>query len=98
MGYSSLNYLRHVPVDLVKIDRTFIAEIGKSPAAEEIVLAIIRLSKALGLQTLAEGVESRTQLDWLASVGCDLAQGFYVGRPMGIEAAVEQYARQRHLS
>jgi diguanylate cyclase (GGDEF)-like protein/PAS domain S-box-containing protein len=98
MGYSSLNYLRHVPVDLLKIDRTFIAEIGKSSAAEEIVLAIIRLSKALGLQTLAEGVESRTQLDWLVSVGCDLAQGFYVGRPMGLELAVEQYAtQQRHL-
>lgn len=89
MGYSSLSHLRQVPVDLIKIDKTFTAGIGQGDVSEEILQAILQLAGAFGLKTLAEGVENRSQLDWLARNGCNYAQGYYVGLPMGPDQAVE---------
>jgi diguanylate cyclase (GGDEF)-like protein/PAS domain S-box-containing protein len=76
-GYSSLSYLRRFPVDLVKIDRAFIAGVGIDPAADAIVAAVTNLSHALGLTVIAEGVESEEQLVAIRALGCDRAQGFY---------------------
>jgi diguanylate cyclase (GGDEF)-like protein/PAS domain S-box-containing protein len=76
-GYSSLSYLRRFPVDVVKIDRTFVAGVGVDPAADAIVAAVINLSHALGLSVVAEGVETEEQLVAIRALGCDRAQGFY---------------------
>jgi diguanylate cyclase (GGDEF)-like protein len=80
-GYSSLGYLKRFPVDLLKIDRTFIDGLGTDPDDGAIVLAIVSLARALRLDVVAEGVESPGQLDALQRLGCDAVQGFLLGRP-----------------
>jgi EAL domain-containing protein (putative c-di-GMP-specific phosphodiesterase class I) len=75
-GYSSLAYLKEFPVDLLKIDRSFVGGLGDTPADGQIVAAVVDLAHALGLRTVAEGVENEAQLEELRSRGCDLAQGF----------------------
>lgn len=79
-GYSSLNYLRHLPVDRLKIDKTFILELEQDGNAA-IVKASIVMAHALGLKVVAEGVETPRQLESLRRMGCDLAQGWAIGRP-----------------
>ena len=80
-GYSSLSHLRLLPIDMLKIDRSFIKEIGVNADSTAIVGAVIRLAGALGLSCVAEGVEEREQLNWLASMGCEMAQGYYLAMP-----------------
>ena len=86
-GYSSLAYLRQFPVDSLKIDRTFITGLGRSREAHALTHTLIQLGKALGLKTLAEGVEESEQVRALQREGCDLAQGFLFARPMGARRA-----------
>ncbi|MGH9154830.1 MAG: EAL domain-containing protein [Acidimicrobiales bacterium] len=76
-GWSSLLYLRQFPVDLLKIDRSFVAGIGHSPADEAIVAGVVGLAKGLGLTAVAEGVETAEQYFALTEMGCDMAQGFH---------------------
>jgi diguanylate cyclase (GGDEF)-like protein len=80
-GYSSLSYLKRFPVDLLKIDRSFIHGLGTDPEDGAIVLAIVSLAQALRLEVVAEGVEHFHQLEALHSLGCDAIQGFLLGRP-----------------
>ncbi len=80
-GHSSLGYLKRFPVDTLKIDRSFVAGLCHDRDDEAIVTATIRLADALGLKTVAEGVESEEQLEWLREQGCQLAQGFVLARP-----------------
>jgi diguanylate cyclase (GGDEF)-like protein/PAS domain S-box-containing protein len=75
-GYSSLSYLNRLPVDTLKIDRSFMDDSG-SPEGRAVVAAIVALGKALGKGIVAEGVETRHQLDWLKAIGCEEVQGFY---------------------
>ncbi|HEV2362097.1 MAG TPA: EAL domain-containing protein, partial [Acidimicrobiales bacterium] len=84
-GYSSLLYLRQFPFDVIKIDRSFVSGLGTDAEDGAIVEGVIGLAHALGLPATAEGVESAVQLDKLRSLGCDLAQGFLVGRPAPAE-------------
>jgi EAL domain-containing protein (putative c-di-GMP-specific phosphodiesterase class I) len=81
-GYSSLGRLRQLPVDQIKIDRSFVAGLGHSPDAEAIVCAVIRLGRSLGLRVLAEGVETDAQCAFLRAEGCDAAQGFHIAKPL----------------
>jgi EAL domain-containing protein (putative c-di-GMP-specific phosphodiesterase class I) len=81
-GYSSLSYLKGFHLDALKIDRTFIAELMTSEANASIVRATIGLAKGLRLRTVAEGVETRAQADFLVRQGCDVLQGFLFARPM----------------
>src|SRR6202795_65403 len=81
-GYSSLAYLRQFPVDSLKIDRTFITGLALSGEAHALTHTLIQLGRALGLQTLAEGVEQPSQVRQLQHEGCDLAQGFLFARPL----------------
>ncbi|MEZ5145116.1 MAG: EAL domain-containing protein [Acidimicrobiales bacterium] len=81
-GYSSLAYLKRFPVDVLKIDRSFVDGLGEDPEDTAIVSAIISMSRALGLDVVAEGVETLRQLDELRSLGCDRAQGFLFARPV----------------
>ena len=75
-GYSSLSYLNRLPVDTLKIDRSFVSD-SDSPEGCAVVAAIVALGKALGKGIVAEGVETRRQLDWLKAIGCEEVQGFY---------------------
>jgi predicted signal transduction protein with EAL and GGDEF domain len=81
-GVSSLAHLRRLPVDVLKIDRSFIAELGRGEADREIVGGVIDLARRLGMQTVAEGVETEEQLRILRELGCDLVQGFLLARPL----------------
>jgi diguanylate cyclase (GGDEF)-like protein/PAS domain S-box-containing protein len=80
-GYSSLTHLKLLPIDLLKIDRSFVSELGHNPDNTAIVGAVIRLAAALGMTSVAEGVEDEEQAEWLTSLGCELAQGYYFARP-----------------
>jgi len=79
-GYSSLTYLKRFPLDFVKVDRSFVDGLDYDPGCEAIVSAVIGLGRALGLQTVAEGVETAAQLERLRAMGCTGAQGFYFAR------------------
>ena len=81
-GYSCLSYLRRFPIDVLKIDRSFVKEIGTSRDGESIIDAIISLAKSLRLETVAEGVETPAQLNYLLDHGCHVVQGFLFGKPM----------------
>ncbi|MBR2275614.1 MAG: EAL domain-containing protein [Lachnospiraceae bacterium] len=83
-GYSSLNMLRKAPIDVIKIDRFFLDEIMATDRGKIIVESSVRMAKQLGLQVIAEGVETKEQLDFLRDIHCDIAQGFYYAKPMPI--------------
>lgn len=81
-GYSSLSYLHRFPLTTLKIDRSFVAKLGVTLESVAITRAIIQLGHALGIEVVAEGVETPEQLDFLIQEGCDLMQGFLLGRPL----------------
>jgi len=84
-GYSSLAYLGLLPVDAIKIDRSFVAASRSSAEAAVLLNALIQLGKSLQITTLAEGIEDEFQLELLRQARCDLGQGFLLGRPMPAE-------------
>ena len=81
-GYGSLTHLRRLPLTFVKIDQTFVKGLGANQEDERIVSAVVNLAKNLGLRSIAEGVETRGQFDFLRDLGCDQAQGYLIARPM----------------
>ncbi len=81
-GYSSLSYLQQLPIDIVKIDRSFVSRLGADPVAESVVSAVIDLCAALSLTVVVEGIENEAQALMVRSLGCELAQGFHFYRPM----------------
>jgi EAL domain-containing protein (putative c-di-GMP-specific phosphodiesterase class I) len=81
-GFSSLSYLKHFPVDALKIDKTFVDGLGRDSGDAAITAAIVDVAQRLGLVTVAEGVERTDQAEWLTALGCDFAQGYHFARPM----------------
>ena len=81
-GYSSLSYLRSFPFDKIKIDRSFVTDLQSGAPASAIIRAITTLADALGMETLAEGVEFEEQADLLRIEGCQQVQGFFYSRPV----------------
>jgi diguanylate cyclase (GGDEF)-like protein len=88
-GWSSLSYLRHFPIDTLKVDKSFVQEITSDSNAASIVSAVIGMAKSLEHRVIAEGVETRDQLSFLKAEGCDEAQGYYFSRPL----VPQQFAR-----
>lgn len=84
-GYSSLSYLQKLPVDDLKIDRSFVMNMSDSKASKTIVRSIISLAHSLGISVTAEGIETEQTLALLRGAGCDFAQGYFIGRPMPFE-------------
>lgn len=97
-GYSSLAYLKKFPIQLLKIDRTFIKEMDRDPEDRTIVKAIIAMAQALDIKVIAEGVERAEQLDLLKAFGCDLAQGFYFSKPVPAAEFTELLAKKRSFA
>ena len=81
-GYSSLSYLKRLPIDVIKIDRSFITDAGSDVDSAQFVTTIVTLGHALGLSLVAEGIETRDQLGLLRACGCEMGQGYLFGRPM----------------
>jgi len=92
-GYSCLARLKNMPIDSLKIDRAFVSGIGSSKGDETIINAIISMASGMELKTVAEGVETQQQMDYLLRLNCDEAQGYFIGRPMFSEDA-ERFLRE----
>jgi len=84
-GYSSLSYLHELPIDALKIDRSFIGAMGQDERKIKIVQTILLLGKGLGIEVVAEGVETQEQADTLRQMGCERAQGYLFARPVPLE-------------
>lgn len=92
-GYSSLSYLKKLPVDAIKIDKSFVMDMATDTDSAVIVQSTIDLAHDLGLQVVAEGVESQQIYDLLVAIGCDTLQGYHIGRPLPIDA-FEEWLRE----
>lgn len=91
-GYSSLSYLRQFPVTTMKIDRSFVSHLNENTNEFEFIRAIVGLGKSMGLEVVAEGVEQSNQLSLLKQVGCDFIQGYYIDKPMPLDALIERFS------
>jgi EAL domain-containing protein (putative c-di-GMP-specific phosphodiesterase class I) len=85
-GHSSLGYLARFPIDVIKIDQSFVRDIDQDPVKSAIVSAVVALSQAIGSTTVVEGVETLPELEQIQRLGCDMAQGFYFSRPLPASA------------
>jgi diguanylate cyclase (GGDEF)-like protein len=94
-GYSSLAYLREFPVDILKIDQSFVKPLGSDTQAAALLRSITAIADALNLDTVVEGVETQTQVEILTGLGCEVAQGFYFARPATV-ANIERYLLAGH--
>lgn len=93
-GYSSLSYLKKLPLNTLKIDKSFINDIGDRGEGETIIKAIIGLAQGLGMECIAEGVETPRQLTYLINHGCYLIQGYYYSKPLSPDE-LPDYVRQQ---
>jgi EAL domain-containing protein (putative c-di-GMP-specific phosphodiesterase class I) len=93
-GYSSLSYLHQLMVETLKVDRSFVSRVGRAKRGAEMLRAIVSLGHSLGMDVVAEGVETREQLAQLKALGCEYAQGFYFSMPVTAAAAERLIERQ----
>ncbi len=94
-GFSSMSYLQHLPLDSLKIDRGFVADVERNPRNAAICRALLSLGHSMGLVVIAEGVETEGQFDWLVAHGCDQVQGYLLGRPMPLRELLALLALAR---
>jgi len=91
-GFSSISHLARFPIDVLKIDRSFVSKIGEDEQVETLVSALIAMARRLSLTVVAEGVETEGQAAFVTDEGCDLLQGYVLARPLEVEAAAELLA------
>jgi EAL domain-containing protein (putative c-di-GMP-specific phosphodiesterase class I) len=96
-GYSSLSYLQRLPVKVVKIDQSFMRDLGSDPRRRSLVSAMIALSQNLGHKVVAEGVETEVVARCLRGMGCDQAQGYLFARPLAPDAFVAWMAQHEEV-
>ena len=99
-GYSCLSYLQDLPLNTLKIDRSFVRRLSEGDPEHSVVHMITQLANGLGIETVAEGVETSDQSNRVADIGCDLIQGFYYAKPQSadqIEDVVEHIRTQHHV-
>ena len=89
-GYSSLSYLQRMPIDAVKLDRSFVSDLTTDVATVSMVRSVLAMADALNLRVVTEGVETEQQLEILRALGCDEAQGYLLGRPESAELALRR--------
>lgn len=94
-GYSSLSYLHKLPINTLKIDRSFVSQMTEENEGAEIVKTIVLLTKTLNLETVAEGIETSEQLDILRDLGCEFGQGYYFSKPLDVEDATD-FIKKHH--
>jgi diguanylate cyclase (GGDEF)-like protein len=94
-GYSSLAYLQKLPIDILKIDRSFVTDMHENSDSVAIIRAILSLARTLGMSTTAEGIESAEAERTLANLGCDTGQGYYFARPLDADAALDFYRARK---
>jgi EAL domain-containing protein (putative c-di-GMP-specific phosphodiesterase class I) len=97
-GYSSLAYLQRLPIDVLKIDKSFVSGMMVDPDAVAIVRAVLSLADALGMSTTAEGIETVELATTLAALGCASGQGYYFARPLEPDAALEYWKSRRRTA
>ena len=95
-GFASLETLTSLPISELKIDRSFVRDLGTTPQSTAVVSAIIALARALGLRVIAEGVEQVSQMEVLYNLGCQICQGFLFARPMPAHE-INEWLRDQHL-
>ena len=96
-GFSSLGYLKVFPIDVLKIDRSFVSDIMTDPNDAAIARSIITLAHSLNLKVIAEGVETEQQLNYLGAQQCDAIQGYYFSRPLSSVACKEMLVAGKNL-
>jgi diguanylate cyclase (GGDEF)-like protein/PAS domain S-box-containing protein len=94
-GYSSLSYLNRLPIDALKIDRSFVATMADDPTSRSIVQAVVALAHTLNVRVIAEGIETSDQREYLRSIDCDYGQGYYFSKPMTAEQNTEFLVAQQ---
>jgi EAL domain-containing protein (putative c-di-GMP-specific phosphodiesterase class I) len=92
-GYSALGYLQHFPISTIKIDKSFIDNMGKGRKGIALIRAIVSMTRELGMETIAEGIETSEQLNELKSLFCDFGQGFFLSKPLDKESAEKILAK-----
>lgn len=100
-GYSSLSYLRNLPIDILKVDRSFVHQMTENPKNYDIIKAIIALGQTLGLEVIAEGIETQTQLNLLRSLSCKYGQGYLFSKPLPADEIpnwIREYEHQQKLN
>jgi len=97
-GYSSMSYLQAFPFDMIKIDRSFISNLERSAQSKALLRGVIGLARGLELPVTAEGVETQAQLDVLKRAGCDLVQGYLIGKPGSIDGYADIVGRPSSLA
>ena len=93
-GYSSLGMVTSLPLDVLKIDMSFVKQMLSNPKAKKMVEIVIEIAKYLNLKTVAEGVENKEQLDVLKEMGCDIVQGYYMSKPISVEEFTDKYMKR----
>ena len=93
-GYSAFNILKDIEIDILKIDKTFFENLENNKRAQIIIEAIIRMCKKLNIKTVAEGIETKKQVEFLKKMSCDIIQGYYFSKPVTIEEYEEKYLKK----